>query len=116
MNQLCNESVYNVYHFINHSCVVLYMHKCTWLNMCSVVCDVSRKCVHYYMYTNLLYELGLVGMKGKCGMCKVTAGNDVCIHVYVYCVIQVITWLAHSEAPPSASGAHYRHGLIGREF
>ena len=24
--------------------------------------------------------------------------------------------LAHSEAPPSASGAHYRHGLIGREF
>ena len=24
--------------------------------------------------------------------------------------------LAHSEAPPSASGAHYRHGLIGPEF
>ena len=28
MNQLCTESVYNVYHFINHSCIVLYMYKC----------------------------------------------------------------------------------------
>ena len=45
-------------------------------------CDVSRKCVYYYMYTNLLYELGLVGMKGKCGTCKVTAGNGVCLLCY----------------------------------
>ena len=47
-------------------------------------CDVSRKCVHYYMYTNLLYELGLVGMKGKYGTCKVTAGNDVCVCLLRY--------------------------------
>ena len=47
-------------------------------------CDVSRKCVHYYMYTNLLYELGLVGMKGKYGTFKVTTGNDVCVCLLRY--------------------------------
>ena len=45
---------------------------------------VSRKCVYYDMYTNLLYELGLVGMKGKCGMCKVIAGKTVCVCLLCY--------------------------------
>ena len=51
--------------------------------MCSVVRVMSVENVYIitwpYMYTNLLYELGLVGMKGKYGTCKVTSGNDVCV-------------------------------------
>ena len=59
-------------------------------------CDVSRKCVHDYMYTHLLYELGLVGMKGKCGTCKVTAGNDVCVCLLCHTSYHVvITWYAN---------------------
>ena len=88
MNQQCTENVYNVYHFINHSCCciihVLAMHLAYMAYVFGCACDVSRKCVHYYMYTNLLYELVLVGMKGKYGTCKVTTGNDVCVCLLRY--------------------------------
>ena len=53
--------------------------------------DVSRKCVHYYMYTNLFYELGLVGMKGKYGTRKVITGNDVCVCLLRYKSYHVCT-------------------------
>ena len=60
---------------------------------------VSRKCVNVYiMYTNLSYELVLIGMKGKYGTCKVTTGNDVC--ACLYCVIKVITSYAHQFQAP----------------
>ena len=32
----------------------------------------------------LKQKLGLVGMKGKCGTCKVTAGDDVCVCLLCY--------------------------------
>ena len=34
----------------------------------------------------------------------------------IYIILLSKKCLAHSEAPPSASGTHDRHGLIGREF
>ena len=58
------------------------MHLAYMAYVFGCACDVSRKCVHFYMYTNLLYELGLVGMKGKYGTCKVTTGNDVYAHQF----------------------------------
>ena len=33
---------------------------------------------------------------------------------YKSCLKNKILSLAHAEAPPSVSGPHYRHGLIGR--
>ena len=66
MNQLCTESVNNVYHFINHSCIVLYMYKCISVHGLCDACLMKWYLRYLHIWCILIKINMLTGIVASC--------------------------------------------------